>query len=111
MSDTNDVNGKKFLFESCLLDCVFNLFQDDPFYICREWLSKTSERKMRRGPWVGVAFAYGGAIGSFMRHRDKYLATILLEELIKFPKVQIEKLFEKLGLVSSENKFHSRTEY
>ena len=55
---------------------------------------------MRRGPWVGVAFAYGGAIGSFMRHRDKYLSTILFEELVKCPMEQIEKMFEKLALVS-----------
>ena len=83
-----------------LLKMVFrNFFQDDPFFICRSWLETVSRQKMRRGPWVGLAFAYGGALGSYLRHRDKYLVTMLFEELTKSPKENIENMFEKLSIV------------
>ena len=63
------------------------------------------------GPWVGLAFAYGGALGSFLSHRDRYLVTVVYEELVKAPKEQIAGIFEKLGLVIGLDKLHTSSDF
>jgi len=55
---------------------------------------------MLLGSWVGIAFAYGGALGSFLSHRDRYLVTLVHEDLVKAPKELAATIFEKLGLVT-----------
>jgi hypothetical protein len=97
----NEYEASKFW--SDFSSMPYTTSKDDPFFLSRQCLKDIGNGKMRRGPWVGLAFAYGGALGSYLRHRDKYLVTILFEELLKTPKEQIATLFEKLSLVITKS--------